>query len=260
MNKTAVALLGGSLVVALGAGLLLSVRPNRPAADGKDGPPSSPVGRVGPAGGPASETDEARISRLALERSPGARLELVALYAAWAQRPDRATQRRILIDKVVGLENPRAAIELLTMAVARDPVPLERDELLPEAARAIAPLWKDQKQFAEGRDMLRLMEDDKSRALLAASLTERIEHTPAGLPIIGAGERQELASDLIQVNMHSANPALKQQTLGQVRAIAGDEVAEVLADPANAQNSLAARRAEQAQREASETLRRHRGP
>ena len=132
--------------------------------------------------------------------------------------------------------------------------------MLPDAARALAPLWRDQKQFAEGRDLLRLAEHDKSRALLAASLTERAQRAPAGLPVIEAQERHELASDLIQVNMHSSNPALKQQTLGHVRTIAGGEVAEVLADPANAHNSVAARRAEQASREASEQLRRYRGP
>jgi len=258
MTRTAAALLGGISIVALGTGLLLFTRHKGQPAAGVEAarPPGGPPSPSGQAG----ESDEARISRLVLARSPGARLELVRLYAAWAQGPDRSTQRRILIDKVAGLEDPRAAIELLMMAVAQDPTPLERDDLLPDAARALAPLWRDQKQFAEGRDLLRLAEHDKSRALLAASLTERAQRAPTGLPVIEAGERHELASDLIQVNMHSSNPALKQQTLGHVRTIAGEEVAEVLADPANAHNSVAARRAEQVSREASEQLRRYRGP
>ena len=125
MTRTAAALLGGISIVALGTGLLLSTRDTgQPAAGVKAarppaGPPSS--SRSGSGSGQAGESDEARISRLVLARSPGARLELVGLYAAWAQGPDRSTQRRILIDKVAALENPRAAIELLTMAVAQDP-------------------------------------------------------------------------------------------------------------------------------------------
>ena len=43
--------------------------------------------------------------------------------------------------------------------------------------------------------------------------------------------------------MHTSNPALKAQTLANVRTVAGPDVAEVLADPANAATILAARAA-----------------
>lgn len=236
------------LVVAAGTAGLLLFRARK-------GP--SPVAGVGPtvAGSDrAPLSDRARMSNLLGQRTPVARLELVSLYAAWAKDRDRLGDRRAMVHQIVSREEPMAAIRMLTMAVAGDPTPLEADELIAEIGAAVAPLWKDRAMFAEGRDMLRLADHDKSRALIAASLTARATRPPAGLPEIPAGERHELASDLIQVNMHSSNRALKEQTLANVRAIAGPEVAEVLADPANAHNSLAARRAEQASRQAAAGL------
>jgi hypothetical protein len=234
MKKVVAAL--AVLVLGIGTLGLLLLRPGSP-----------PAAREEAAAVPVPE--RTRASNLAGERTPAARLELVSLYAAWARNPDRLADRRALIHQIASREEPMVAIRLLSVAVAGDPVPLEADELIGEMSEALAPLWKDQALFAEGRDLLRLADHDKTRALLAASLTARATR-PEGLPEIPAREQQELASDLIQVNMHTSNPALKARTLAHVRAIAGPEVAEVLADPANAHNSQAARRMEQASRAA----------
>jgi hypothetical protein len=231
--KKLVAALAVLVIGTVTAGLLLRPRRDRQA------PPAPEI--AAPAQ-PAS--GRGAVDRLLGERTPVARLELVSLYAAWAKDPGRLGERRAMVHQIVAREEPATAIRMLTMAVAGDPVPLEADPLIGEVSQALAPLWKDAAMFAEGRDMLRLADHDKSRALLAASLTERATRPPAGMAEIPPREQHELASDLIQVNMHSLDRTLKAQTLAHVRAIAGDEVAEVLADPANAHNSQAARQSE----------------
>jgi hypothetical protein len=256
MNKTAAALLGGIVLVAGATGLLLSRVRGGPAAGVTSA--TAPVGGASSAAArsPAlAPSAEETISQLVLARAPAARLELVSLYVAWAKDPARNNDRRRLIEKVASNEEPMVAINLLATAAAGDPTPLEADALLPDMARALAPLWKDEKMFAEGRDLLRLAEHHKSQALLAASLTLRAERPPGGLQPLAAGERHELASDLIQINMHTANRALKAQTLANVRTVAGPAVAEVLADPANAATSLAARNADKANAAARQLMR-----
>jgi hypothetical protein len=259
MNKTAAALMGGIVLVAAATGLLLSRVRGRPAAGVTGATASVGAGASGTSSSGAARSPgpsaEETISRLVLARSPAARLELVSLYVAWAKDPARNNDRRRLIEKVASNEEPMVAINLLATAAAGDPTPLEADALLPDMARALAPLWRDEKMFAEGRDLLRLAEHDKSKALLAATLTLRAERPPGGLQPLAAGERHELASDLIQINMHTANRALKAQTLTNVRTVAGPAVAEVLADPANAATSLAARNADKANAAARQLMR-----
>jgi hypothetical protein len=246
MTRMAASLVGGIVVVTAATGLLLSRSmsrrsPGAPApgvsssADDRGQAPRAAVGD--------QESNEAKVTRLLVERTASARLELVSLYTTWSADPERNADRRKMIHKIASVEEPMVAINMLSMAVAGDPTPLDRDELLPEAAQALAPLWKTEDMFSEGRDLMRLAEHDKSRALLAATLTARCERAPTGLAGISDGQRHELASDLIQVNMHTTNPALKSQTLANVRTVAGPEVAEVLADPANAATILAARAA-----------------
>lgn len=249
MKKAAAAALTALAIGAVAGGLLLS-RSGKNGRPGGTASPGQPAAAAN-AGGAGASSGESKISSLLLERTPSARLQLVSLYTAWSRDPDRAHDRRTLIHQVVAREEPLTAIGILAMAVAGDATPLEGDEMVAEAARAIAPLWKDDALFARGRDLLRLADNDKARALYAAALTDRAARPATGLAAIGDRERQELASDLIQVNMHSRNGALRAQTLKNVDSIAGPEVAEVLADPANAHNSRAARRAEQASREAA---------
>jgi hypothetical protein len=258
MSKTAAALAGTIVVVAAATGLLLSrARRPSPTADtpGPSSPSPSPSTSPSPSA-PASPSPSDTVTRLALARAPAARLELISLYVAWAKDPARNNDRRVLIEKVATQEEPMAAVGVLTAAATGDPTPLEADALIADMARALAPVWRNDRTFAEGRDLLRLAEHDKARALLAATLTLRAaDHPPGALPPLSAGERQELASDLIQINMHTGNRALKAQTLDNVRTIAGPAVAEVLADPARAATSLAARNAEAANATARRLMR-----
>jgi hypothetical protein len=254
MNKTAAALVGGIAVVAVAAtGLLLS-RGRGGVAGGRDGrgaeagsaAAASARAPSSAAASPSSASAEETITRLSLARDPAARLELISLYVAWARDPARTNDRRLLIEKVAANEEPMTAVNLLAAAATGDPTPLETDPLIADMARALSPVWRDDKTFATGRDLMRLAEHDKARALLAATLTLRADRPPGGLSPLSGGERHELASDLIQINMHTSNRTLKAQTLTHVRTIAGPAVAEILADPANAATSLAARTAEEA--------------
>jgi hypothetical protein len=247
MTRMAAALAGGIVVVTAATGLLLSRSMSRRSPGAPAPGASSSLESQGrpPRVAAANESSEARMTRLLVEGSPAARLELVNLYGTWSRDPERNADRRKMIHKIASQEQPLVAVNMLAMAVAADPTPIDRDELLAEAAQALVPLWKNDSIFAEGRDLLRLAEHDKARALLAATLTARSARAPTGLAGISDGQRHELASDLIQVNMHTTNPALKSQTLANVRTVAGPEVAEVLADPANAATILAARAARQ---------------
>lgn len=251
MRKTVALVTGFLAVTATATVLLMRSRGKAPAAD-----EVSPAAQRAAATGPrAGEPDDVRMLRLLRERTPMARLELISLYAQWSKQDGRTRDRLVMVQEIVSREPPLVAVEMLTSAVAGDPTPLERDELMPEISRVVAPLWTDQAMLAKGRDLLRLAEHDKAKALLAASLTERVAHPPTGAPEIPARERQELASDLIQTHMHSSNAALKAQTLANVRTVAGPNVAEVLADPANAHRSAAARKAEESRRQAAALMR-----
>jgi len=257
MTKLAVVLTGVLAVTVTAAVLLVPFRDRKAPVEPEN---SSPAPGKSAATAPGAESPDRVMSRLLLERTPMARLELVNLYAAWSRDPGRRHDRLVMVREIVSREEPLVAINMVTSAVAGDPTPLEQDELLPEISRLVAPLWKDQAMMMKGRDLLRLAENDKAKALLAASLTERIDHPPGGSPEIPARERQELASDLIQTHMHSGNRALKAQTLANVRTVAGPNVAEVLADPANAPRSMAARKAEEARRQAAALVRADRRP
>lgn len=256
MKKIAAALTG-IVALTVAAGLLLSDRLRKPPApDGDEAVASAPTRARSSSAAP----DDTRLAELMKEGTAGSYMEMVSLYSLWSKNPARAGDRRTIVDEIVRRMEPREAINLLTMAVTGDSTPVESDTMIAEVARAMAPLWRDNAMFAEGRDMMRLAETDKTRALMAAALTERAKHPASGLPEISGSEQHELASDLIQIYMHTQDRGLKDQILPKVRSIAGPEVAEVLADPANAHNSLAARKAEQANREASAMLGGHQAP
>ncbi|HVJ21808.1 MAG TPA: hypothetical protein VM686_40670 [Polyangiaceae bacterium] len=186
----------------------------------------------------ATQKPPSQVTKLARQRTPASRAALVARYAL---RPD---DRRAIANEILSTEKPMMAIEVLMAAVGQDKTPLAEDEMLDHLAHDMAPFFENDALFAEGRDLLRLAEHDKARALMAASLTARADVVPRGQGPISEQQKHELASDLIQVHMGSQNPDLRERTLRHVETIAGPDLAEVLADPENAAKSRLARRLE----------------
>lgn len=247
MTKRAAAYLGLS-VLALGLGtgsLLLLFEPSGDPGDfGRSG--SSEGGAWAAQKNPRGLSTRERIDRLVRAKSPDARWKLISMYVEWANDGERSADRRALVREIVRMEDRRTAIDVLLMAVGRDPTPLQSDHQLLPMAEELVPLWGSEAHFAEGRDLLRLAQNDKARVVLATSLTERaVGKRGADLPALASSERYELASDLIQVHLQAGNPVLEGRLLEQVRALGGEDLAEVLADPANAHRSRAALRAEQ---------------
>jgi hypothetical protein len=192
------------------------------------------------------KTPNSEVTKLARDRTPASRAALVARYVL---RPD---DRRAVANEILATEKPMMAIELLIAAVSQDKTPLGEDDMLDHLAHDMAPFFENDALFAEGRDLLRLAEHDKARALMAASLTARADDAPKGQAAISEQQKHELVSDLIQVHMGSQNPELRERTLRHVETIAGPELAEVLANPENAHNSRLAKRLETETAEARE--------
>jgi hypothetical protein len=240
-RKKWTALAGGVLTLVTASGVLVFHFGNRAPAAGENS--FQPSTALSPrAHGP----EETRIAKLAQKKTDASRDELVKLYVAWAEKPERENDRRAIVSHILRNEDPLLALNLIVSAVSRDPTALENDRMLSTIARDMVSVWKSAAFIAKGRDLLRLSEDVKTKALLAESLAWRINAPVSDLAPM-EGERHELASDLIQTHLHATHSDLKRRTLECVEMVAGPEVAEVLANPANAENSRLARRLEQEQ-------------
>jgi len=188
------------------------------------------------------------LTKLARSRTQASRTELVMRYVL---RPD---ERRAIADEILATEKPMMAIEILMAAVSQDKTPLAEDDMLDHLAGDMAPFFENDALFAEGRDLFRLAEHDKARALMAAALTARADIVPKGQQPISEQEKHELVSDLIQVHMGSDNPELRERTLRHVETVAGPDLAEVLANPENVANSRIAKRLETEMADARERV------
>jgi hypothetical protein len=198
-------------------------------------------------------SQEARLVDLARQRTAESREDLLELYAAWAGKEEFANDRRAIVNLIIENEDALTAIALIMAAVAKDPIPLDDDELLSTVARDLTVVWADETLVRQGRDMMRLAEDAKAQALVAESLSWRVSSPPSGFANVEP-QRGELASDLIQTYLHSEDQALRERLLENVGMVAGEDVAEVLADPDNAGNSKLARRLEQSLDDSSKVL------
>src|SRR5262245_18026370 len=122
----------------------------------------------------AAQKPASEVKKLARQRTQTSRAELVARYA---MRPD---DRREIANEILATEKPMMAIEVLMAAVSQDKTPLASDDMIDHLAHDVAPFFENDSLFGEGRDLMRLAEHDKARALLAASLTARADVVPRG--------------------------------------------------------------------------------
>jgi hypothetical protein len=197
---------------------------------------------------------EQRIAELAKQKTSASRQKLIDLYAAWAGKPEFENDRRAIISHIVQNEEPSIAINTIVTAVSKDPIPLEDDEMLSTIARDMVAVWRDESFVAKGRDLLRLTKDVKAKALVGESLSWRVNAPESDLPSV-QNQAHELASDLIQTYLQTNDADLKRRMLQNVEMVAGPDVAEVVANPENAENSRLAKRLEQSRQEAADQAR-----
>jgi hypothetical protein len=238
MKKVAAALTG-LVALVLASGLLLFHYWGGNAADKEPSSAEYKAKKQRPSG-----AGGVQIEQLAKQKTAAARDKLVQLYVAWAGKPDFDDERRWIVSEIIRNEEPSMAINLIVTAVSKDPIPLEDDEMLSTVARDMVGVWKNEWFVSNGRDLLRLTENVKAKALLAESLSWRVDSPPSDLPSVEL-QRHQLASDLIQTYQHTSEKDLKRRVLQNVEMVASADVAEILANPANAANSKLAKRLEQ---------------
>ncbi len=183
------------------------------------------------------------VVKLAEQGSPDARRKLVQSYADWIDRPGYENARRAIIAEFIRNEPPAVAIRLVLQAVRGDKTALAGDELLPLVEDDVSALWEVPGMFQRGRDLLLLEKNLKAKQVLAASLARYVESPKTSAPV-SRQEKYELASDFIGSYFGETDPVYRNNVLKFVARVASPDVAEVLADPANAANSRLARRSE----------------
>lgn len=165
--------------------------------------------------------------------SPSSRRKLAKLYAHWGNDQTKVHARLAVIDALLERrhESPKGALEDLLSAVDADRELVgDSDDTIDYAADQLQILWSTPGMFEHGRDKMLSARTDKSRAVLADSLSG---FAAEGQDFIDPNDQRAalLGSDLVDAHSVTQSPWAKQKIQDGMKATMGGDVARVLADP-----------------------------
>lgn len=224
-------ILGGVVVAALCVGLVTLVTPDSPVED--DTPR------------PAAQTEletrtfehdpdaEAEVAALAERGKRSDRRKLQSRYAAWGGDDSKVFARRAVIDAMLArrFEDPKGALADLLAAIDADrELSGVDDPTIAYAATQARALWVTPGMFEHGRDKLLTARTDKSRAMLADSLSG---FAAEGRDFVDPQDQRTawLGSDLADAHSAASDGWAKQTIERSMATTMGPDVARVLADP-----------------------------
>jgi hypothetical protein len=151
--------------------------------------------------------------------------KIVKAYGEWASDPSALPERRLLLAALFAEQDMGKKLNGVLAAVEADPTPPEKDPLWERITKQLADLWKGE-VATKALDLTLAEKRPRARQAMISSFAEVA--TSPRLAEFTPDQKQTLTETMIDVSIH-VPPAQKAETLRALRALGGNDLADISA-------------------------------